>query len=310
MSKLKEMDKKRLEKTGFRFVGDHSAVKTCEWTRKAVAEKGYCYKQKFYGIQTHQCLQMTPAFQFCTHRCLFCWRDISITHHKWSGKADEPKFILDNAIAERKELLQGFKGNPSVNSKKFEEAVSVKQVAISLAGEPTLYPKLPELVDEINSRGMTSFLVSNGTQPQMIKKLLKHQPTQLYITLPAPDEKTYLKTCQPLIKDGWKKLMKSLALLKKFRCNTVVRLTLVKKLNFIKPEGYARIIRKSKPKFVEVKSFMAVGYSRQRLPYSAMPMHQEIRKFSKTIAKKSGYCITDEKSDSRVVLLKKIDEKA
>lgn len=307
MAKIKEIDRKRLEKTGFRFIGKHSAIKTCEWTRKSLKSSAFCYKQKFYDIQTHQCLQMTPAFQFCTHRCLFCWRDISVTYPKWSGKSDEPKFILNKAIEEREGLLQGFKGNPSVSLKKFNEAVSVKQVAISLAGEPTLYPRLPELIDEIKSRGMTSFLVTNGTQPQMLRKILKHEPTQLYITLPAPDEKTYEKTCQPIIKGGWKKIQKSLSILKKFKCKTVIRLTLVKDLNFNSPEKYAILIKKYKPSFVEIKAFMSVGYSRQRLPYSAMPLHSEIRKFAESIINKSGYAFANEKSDSRVVLLKSVN---
>ena len=48
--------------------------------------------------------------------------------------------------------------------------------------------------------------VENENNPDVAEfweKLIKHQPTQLYITLPAPDEKTYLKCCKPLIKDGW-----------------------------------------------------------------------------------------------------------
>ena len=52
--------------------------------------------------------------------------------------------------------------------------------AISLTGEPTLYPKLPELIKEIHSRGKTSFLVTNGQHPEVLQKLkidhIIHQP--------------------------------------------------------------------------------------------------------------------------------------
>ncbi|MEM7826616.1 MAG: 4-demethylwyosine synthase TYW1 [Candidatus Aenigmatarchaeota archaeon] len=298
-------DIKRLEKAGFRFIGKHkhSAIKICEWTRKAIRGDNFCYKQKFYGINSHRCLQMTPAFQFCTHRCLFCWRDISITYPKWNCPIDEPKQILDEAIKAQQKILQGFGGNIKVTKKRFNEAMNPNQVAISLAGEPTLYPKLPELIDEIKMRNMTSFLVSNGTKPDMIKRLLNHQPNQLYITLPAPNEKVYKQTCQPLIEDGWERIMKTLSLLKKFSCNTVIRLTLVKGINFIDPEGYAKIILDASPKYIEVKSFMSVGFARQRLPYSAMPLHNEIIKFAEEIERAINYKIIDEKRDSRVVLL-------
>jgi len=135
-----------------------------------------------------------------------------------------------------------------------------------------------------------------------LKKLIKKQPTQLYITLPAPDEKLYLKCCRPLIKNGWKKINESLKLLKKFKRN-VIRLTLVKDLNMVKPEEYAKLIKKYKPKFVEVKAYMWVGYSKKRLKLEDMPRRDDIREFAKKIAKYSGYKIIDEKKESRVVLL-------
>lgn len=298
-------NRKRLEKIGYRFVGpsEHAAVKTCEWTRNSIRGKGFCYKQKFYGIKTHRCMQIAVGVEYCNHRCLFCWRDINNTIPKWVGKADDPKEIIDSALDAQREILQGFGGNENADKKIFKESLNPNQVAVSLAGEPTLYPKLPELIDEIKSRGMTAFLVSNGTNPDMIEKLEKHQPTNLYITLPAPDEKTYKKTCNPLIKDGWNRIMKSLSLLKQFDCNTVIRLTLVRNLNFINPEGYGKIIKKYSPKYAEVKAFMSVGFSRERLPYTDMPLHPEIKSFAEKIAKESGYEITDEKPGSRVVLL-------
>ncbi len=295
----------RLENAGYRLVGPskHSAVKICSWTKEAIRGMNFCYKQKFYGISSHRCLQFTPALPFCTHKCVFCWRDINITYPKWIGPVDDPKVILDEAIEAQRELLMGFKGNPSVDPKIFEEAMNPNQTAISLAGEPTMYPRLPELIDETKRRKMTSFLVTNGTIPEMVEKLLDHQPTQLYVTLTGPNEEVYKRTSRPMIKDGWQRLLKTLSLLKEFDCNTVIRLTLVKGFNLVKAEGYAKIIAKYEPKFVEAKAFMSVGYARQRLPYESMPLHDEIRKFAEEIAKRSGYKIKDEKRDSRVVLL-------
>ncbi|MFH0832454.1 MAG: 4-demethylwyosine synthase TYW1 [Candidatus Aenigmatarchaeota archaeon] len=301
----------KLEERGYRFIGSHSAVKICEWTRNAIrGNKKYnkdgepfCYKQKFYGIASHRCLQISPSVFSCTHNCLYCWRATRFDK-KFPRKIDDPKVMVDNAIVEQKKLLQGFWGS-SCDKEKLREAMEPTQVAISLVGEPCLYPKLPELIDEILGRNMTAFLVSNGTVPKMVEKLLGHQPSNMYITLPAPNEKVYKKTCRPLLKDGWKRIAQSLSLLKDFD-RSVIRLTLVKGLNFAKPEEYAKIIDEASPNFVEVKSFMSVGMSRKNLPYESMPLHEEIKKFSKEIERASGYRVKDEKSDSRVVLMTKI----
>lgn len=295
-----------LYKQGYRLVGNHSAIKVCLWTKKALRGEGYCYKQKFYDTISHRCVQMTPALETCTHRCVWCWRDIEFTKPKWKRKIDDPKLIVDGCIKANIKYLQGFGGNKKTDMKKFKEINKPQQFAISLSGEPTMYPKLPELILELRKRGINQFLVTNGTQPLMLKKLLnkKAQPTQLYITVPAPDKETYLKVCKPLIKNGWEKILKSFLLMKKFKRN-VMRLTLAKDVNMIKPEKYATLIKKYKPKYVECKSYMFVGYSKKRLKKENMPLHKEIKEFAKKIAKYSGYKIIDEKEESRVVLLSK-----
>jgi len=298
------VDLERLKKMGYRFVGKnkHAAVKICSWTREAIRGKGVCYKQQFYGINTHRCLQIAPGVSYCNHNCLFCWRDTNITKPIWDGPVDEPEEILNGMIEEQKKLLAGFKGFNGTDMVKWKESGDPNQVAISLAGEPCLYPKLPELIDLINSKNMTSFLVTNGTIPEMIETLIKHQPYQLYMTLAAPNKEIYKKTCQPLIDDGWERIQKTLSLLKNFE-RSVIRLTLVKNLNMINPNEYAKIIEESKPKFVELKAYMAIGFSRERLGPDYMPTHEEIKNFAKEIEKNSSYKITNEKEDSRVVLL-------
>ena len=142
----------------------------------------------------------------------------------------------------------------------------------------------------------------------MIEKLLVNgnEPTQLYVTLPAPDEETYNKVCNPSSKDLWPKILQTLELVPKFKRN-VFRLTLAKDVNMIKPEGYAELIKKYKPMYVECKAYVWVGYSRERLAIENMPRHEEIVEFSKKIAELTGYKIIDEKPNSRVTLLAKQD---
>jgi tRNA wybutosine-synthesizing protein 1 len=295
-----------LYKQGYRLVGNHSAIKVCMWTKKALTGEDFCYKQKFYDTITHRCVQMTPALSTCGHRCVWCWRDIDFTKAKWAGKEDDPKFLVDECIKANAKYLEGFGGNKKTDMKKYMERNKPQQFAISLSGEPTMYPKLPEFILELRKRGINQFLVTNGTQPAMLKKLIqkKAEPTQLYITLPAPDKKTYEKVCRPLIKNGWSKILKSMSLLGRFR-RSVIRLTLAKGVNMISAEKYAAFIKKYKPKFVECKAYMFVGYSQKRLKIENMPLHWEIKEFSTKIAQLSGYKIKDEKENSRVVLLSK-----
>ena len=301
---IPEKDIERLEGMGYRFVGKnkHTAVKICGWTKNSLVGQGVCYKQKFYGIKTHRCMQMSPAVPFCKHRCLFCWRDTSITNPEWKGPYDRPDEIIDESIEAQRELLSGFKGNEKADPKMVKEAFNPNQVAISLAGEPMEYPMISELIKAFKERKFSVFTVTNGTRPDVVEKL--EEPTNLYVTLPAPNEEIYKKTCIPL-KNSWENIMKTLSLLKNFSCNTVVRLTLVKGLNFVKPDEYAKIVEKYEPDFLEVKSFMSVGYSRQRLPYEVMPTHKEIEDFSREIEKNSGYRKKNESVPSRIVLMKK-----
>ncbi|HHY00083.1 MAG TPA: 4-demethylwyosine synthase TYW1, partial [Methanothermobacter sp.] len=97
---LSDQSIESLTKKGYRFVGSnqHSAVKVCHWTKKSLLDEGVCYKEKFYGIKSHRCLQMSPSIPFCHHKCLFCWRDISITSTTWDEEFDDPGEIIEGCI--------------------------------------------------------------------------------------------------------------------------------------------------------------------------------------------------------------------
>ena len=183
-----------------------------------------------------------------------------------------------------------------------------KHVALSLTGDACMYPRLPELIDEIHNNGMTSFLVTNGTFPNMLRKLIDHRPTQIYITLPAPDEKTFEEVCKPLGPNGWERIMESISLLKNFD-RSVIRLTLGKGWNFKDPEKYAEIFNKTEFRFLELKSAIPIGGARYRMGYEQMPAHDEIRDFAEEIEKLTKFKIVDEQKESQVVLMCKEDNK-
>jgi tRNA wybutosine-synthesizing protein 1 len=218
---------------------------------------------------------------------------------------DEPKDILDGCVEAQRSLLIGFKGNAKTNKRKWLEAQQPTHLACSLAGEPTLYEKLGELMIEARNRKMTTFIVTNGTNPAALERLADQNalPTQLYVSLCAPDEATYKKTNAPLIKDGWKKLGETLELFASLKTRRVVRLTLCKGLNLKDAAGYARLIERAGAEFVEPKAYMAVGFSRARLGVDFMPRHEEIMEFARELAEETGYAVAGEQKASRVALL-------
>ena len=294
----------KLEYSGYRFVGQygHAAAKICHWTRKSMVNEGVCYKEKFYGVKSHRCLQMSPAVPFCNQKCSFCWRDLSQTRIEWEGEYDDPKTIIEGAIKAQNNLLCGFGGSKKVDRKKLEESKKPTNAAISLAGEPTLYPEIDELIAEFHRQDFTTFLVTNGMNWEKLGNL-DNEPTQLYVSLDAPNEKVYKELCNPQINDAWNNLNKTLELMNSIDSRTAIRITSVKDKNMFNTDEYAELINKANPTYVEVKAYMFVGSSRKRLTLDNMPSHQDVRDFAQEIADKTGRELTQEAEVSRVVLL-------
>jgi tRNA wybutosine-synthesizing protein 1 len=295
---------KVLENQAYRIVGHHSAVKTCGWTKKMIKQEGGCYKLKFYGIMSHQCLQMTTSLS-CGNRCIFCWRGYKAPVSKeWIWQTDEPELILDSSIKEHIQLLAGYKGNSKTNQALFQQSKNVKHVALSLTGEPILYPKINELLNLFHEHHISTFLVTNSQYPDEIKNL--GNVTQLYCSLDAPNKEILKKVDVPLFTDYWERSQRSLEELSKKKCRTCIRITLIAGINDMEPENYARQINIASPDFIEVKSYMFVGESKMRLKLENMPWHEDIVAFSKKMLKNlPDYELVTEHVSSRVVLLAK-----
>ena len=298
-----------LKKHKYHIVGNHSAVKRCKWLYESIIHDRACYKQKFYGIKSHQCIQMSPSLFYCTQQCLFCWRaqsgDLQI---KWDEMKlpswDDPEEIVQGSLKEQARILSGYNGHPKANWQKLTEALTPRHVAISLTGEPTLYEHIDELIHAFHKRRFTTFLVSNGTVPSKLAEL-NEEPTQLYVSVCAPNETVFKRVCRPHVPNAWAKLNKTLSLLPSFRCRTVIRMTLVKGHNMEAVDGYVGLIERANPTYIEAKAYMHIGFSSLRLDYGNMPQHREIREFAAVLGERTGYAIKDESVDSRVVLLSK-----
>jgi tRNA wybutosine-synthesizing protein 1 len=88
-----------------------------------------------------------------------------------------------------------------VKPEKLEEGLSPRHCALSLVGEPIMYPEINALVDELHRRHISTFLVTNAQFPEKIKTL---KPiTQVIYSIDCSMSQTLLFKCsmQQLVKN-------------------------------------------------------------------------------------------------------------
>ncbi|MAG02239.1 4-demethylwyosine synthase TYW1 [Candidatus Pacearchaeota archaeon] len=303
-SQLSEDQKSQLHKQGYRLVGNHSAVKICEWTKKMMRNGSGCYKYIFYGIRSHQCLQMTTSM-FCASRCKFCWRgEKAPVAKEWYGPIDSPEHIIGHAIDEHLELLTGFKGEgyDKTNKRNIEESKEIRHVALSLTGEPIIYPLINEILKAFHKRKISTFLVTNAQYPEQIEKIDK--ATQLYLSIDAPNKELMKEIDKPLFKDFWERTLKSLDLLKTRTYRTCIRLTCIKDENMTDLDAYASLIKRGDPDFIELKSYVWVGASQRKYKVENMPFMADMKKFTNLLLEKlPEYEYIRQHIPSRAILL-------
>jgi tRNA wybutosine-synthesizing protein 1 len=309
---------KDLKHKHYGIYGKHSAVEICTWNKKALRGEGVCYKQQFYNVDCHRCAQISPAMLWCHQNCVFCWR---VADYMGLTKLDEdfidpPEKIIEGLFKERKKLLSGFGGNHKVDKKMLEEAKIPSHVAISLSGEPTLYPKIGEMIEILKKRAemKTVFLVTNGLEYETIKKINENDqlPTQLYLSIEACNKEQHLKINRPKIKDSWQRINKTIELYPNLKCRRIIRFTLIKNINDSKEDlqEFVKLFEKSNTDFVEIKAYMFIGQSREKLSIDNMPSFDEVLEYSKAFDKNSKlFSIEDSCKPSRIVLLKNKNSK-
>jgi tRNA wybutosine-synthesizing protein 1 len=293
-------------------VADHSTVELCHWTKKSFKHEGSCYKHKFYGISTHRCMEFSPAGMHCENRCIYCWRPMEFydSLKMEPEHVSEPEEILRKLMEERKKLIMGYYGDSRNDKQRLDESLLPSHYAISLSGEPTMYPKLPELIKYLNSLKETKsvFLVTNGQEPDMIQRLQDENalPTQIYLSSNAADFESFMRINKPKYEDSWERWNRTLNMLKDLKTRTVLRVTLIRDYNDQKNmiPAFAKMFEESSPHFIEIKSYMHIGRSINRLEYSNMLEMDEVKNFSQGIVNNSKtFSIMDESLVSRIVVL-------
>jgi tRNA wybutosine-synthesizing protein 1 len=310
----------KLKKMNYGLVGETSAVQICRWTKNSIRGNRGCWKEKFYGVSSAGCCQMTPSVMWCENQCLHCWRPIEMNLGTELPSVEDPIEILDGIIEARKKLLCGFKGNKNIDIKKFEEGLVPSLYTMSLSGEATLYPRLGEMFAEIRRRGAVSFLVTNGLNSEALLNLEKNGgelPTQLVVSTNAPNEKLFLEWHRSNKKNAWNEFLKTLEIVRKLKgkVRRVIRLTVVKpgmngefsKMTNMTEENvleYCKLIRLAEPDFVHIKGFKAVGYAKERMGYDKQVWHDDVLEYAKKILEKlDGYSLKAEDERSCVVML-------
>ncbi|KAK5869127.1 hypothetical protein PBY51_010082 [Eleginops maclovinus] len=272
-----------LTKQGYKLIGSHSGVKLCRWTKSMLRGRGGCYKHTFYGIESHRCMETTPSLA-CANKCVFCWR-----HHtnpvgtEWRWKMDPAEKILDEAIEKHQTMIRQFRGVPGVKLERYEEGLAVKHCALSLVGEPIMYPEINTFIRLLHTHHISSFLVTNAQFPEEIRSLVP--VTQLYVSVDASTKDSLKKIDRPLFKDFWPRFLDSLRALGEKRQRTVYRLTLVKAWNVEEMQAYSELIALGQPDFIEVKGVTYCGESSaSTLTMANVPWHQEVVTFVQQLA--------------------------
>lgn len=272
-----------LTKQGYSIIGSHSGVKICRWTKSALRGRGSCYKYSFYGIASHLCMEATPSLS-CSNKCVFCWRHgTNPVGTTWRWITDAPDMIFDGITTAHYKKIKMMKGVPGVRAERFAEAMRIRHCALSLVGEPIFYPHINELLNIMHSNRISTFLVCNAQHPAQLAALVP--VTQLYVSIDASNKDSLRKIDRPLHRDFWERFCACLDILRnrRFEQRTVFRLTLVKGFNMAEEvKGYADLIERALPCFVEVKGVTYCGTSAAGsagLTMQNVPFYEEVAEF-------------------------------
>lgn len=232
-------------------------------------------------------MEATPSLA-CANKCVFCWR-----HHKnpvgreWRWLVDDPALIVDQAVSKHQAMIKELKGMPGVKPERWEEGFTVRHCALSLVGEPIMYPHVNAMIRLLHARRISSFMVTNAQFPDCIARL--EPVTQLYVSIDAATKETLRAIDRPLFKDFWERFLASLDALRTKRQRTVYRLTLVKGSNMAELDDYAALVARGQPDFIEVKGVTYCGTSpASHLTMKDVPWHHEVKAFCEALARKLG----------------------
>lgn len=209
---------------------------------------------------------------------------------------DAPDKIVQDAVGFHVRMIKEFKGVPGVKPERFQEGLEPRHCALSLVGEPIIYPHINELITMLHERHISTFMVTNAQFPDKITAL--KPVTQLYVSIDAATKEDLKAIDRPLFKDFWERFLACLDELARKGQRTVYRLTLVKGMNTTGLDDYARLVARGRPDFIEIKGVTFCGSSNSgddsELTMQNVPWHEEVVQFGKTLCEKVAEIMGDD----------------
>ena len=122
-------------------------------------------------------------------------------------------YLLTNevtqAVERHRKMIHSAKGVPGVKMDRWMAAKrGPKHCALSLVGEPIMYPEINKLLTLLDGRGISTFLVTNAQFPDAIRDL--SPCTQLYISIDAATRDALKAVDRPLFPDFWERFLASI----------------------------------------------------------------------------------------------------
>ena len=219
------------------------------------------------------------------------------------AKECPPETILAGVHRLQKKALAGYNAvlDNTVTEEKWKEALAPKHVAISLSGEPTLYSRLPELADLFNANGYTTFVVRTARTRTCSQNAGRSSSTSRSMHLTETYERPACRwATRTGTGAGYRRALPNYQQNAR-RCGSRLSPGTTTQSRRATP-GSSRTQGHT---FVEVKGYMYLGYSRNRLQRNNMPEHAQVRKFAERITASCDYKIRDENPLSRVICLER-----
>ena len=264
----------QLTDQGYRLVGTHSAVRLSRWTKTQLRGRGACFKRTFYGLNSYETLETSPALS-CSSNCVHCWKHPGCpTAPQWTWAADDAKLLVENAIIQHTSLLNTMRDVRGVKPERLKQAQTVRHCDLSLVGEPLMYPNINSYIRHMHYRGISTWMYHTGIHPKELERLTT--TTQLVLSVCGPTRQLMNDIVQSVYDDFWERFQASLEIMARKPHRTSLRLIIIKNWTDGQFEDYANIIVRCKPDFIEVKSMIFCG---RTLSLASVPSHEDIINF-------------------------------
>lgn len=216
---------------------------------------------------------------------------------------DPPEMLVDGFIENHRKMVAVMKGVPGCIPERLEEAKRIRHCALSLVGEPIIYPAINEFLARLHDNKISSFLVTNAQFPEKIDSLIP--VTQLYISVDAATPDALKAIDRPLFSDYWERFLSCIDALARKGQRTVFRLTLVSGWNDDEMQAYAELIKRGRPNFIEIKGVTYCGGKRPELGMKNVPWHEEVVGFGQKLQAliSDHYELASEHAHSNCILL-------